>query len=93
MTGSFSSGMAGCVSSRVKIFSEAEMAELAFPELTTLEALLNEIDGCGHVQVSYEDAMIVSAASFAALKSSKVGRSVTISEILEQKPKTIDYTD
>ena len=74
-------------------FSEAEMAELAFPERTTLEALLNEIDGCGHVQVSYEDAMIVSAASFAALKSSKVGRSVTISEILEQKPKTIDYTD
>ena len=74
-------------------FGEAELSEFEIPEKTTLKALVDEIDGTGHVQVSYEDAMLVSAASFAALKSSYTGRGVTVDEILEEKPKTVDYVD
>ncbi len=74
-------------------FSEEELKEFEIPEKTTLLSLVKEIDGTGHVQVPFEDAMIVSATSFAALKSARTGRSVLVEDILKELPKTIDFVD
>ena len=74
-------------------FSDEELKDFEIPEKTTLLSLIAEIDGTGHVQVPFEDAMIVSATSFAALKSAKTGESVLVKDILDELPKTIDFVD
>lgn len=74
-------------------FSEDELKEFEIPEKTTLLALISEIDGTGHVQVSFEDAMLVSATTFAALKSAATGETVFVDDILRTLPRTTDFVD
>ena len=74
-------------------FTEEELAEFEIPERTTLLALISEIDGTGKAQVSFEDAMMVSATSFAALKSNKTGEPVLVDDIMKELPKTLDFVD
>ena len=72
-------------------FSAEELKAFAFPEKTTLLALVSEIDGTGEVQVRYEDALMVFATSMAALKSAATGEPVLVADILKEQPKTIDF--
>lgn len=72
-------------------YSPEELKEFEAPERTTLQALISEIDGVGHCQVSFDQAMLVSATSFAALKSAAIGQPVLVEDILKELPKTIDY--
>ena len=74
-------------------FTEAELRDFEIPEKTTLLALIAEIDGTGHVQVPFEDAMLASATSFAALKSAATGQTVLVDDILKELPRTLDYVD
>ena len=74
-------------------YDSEELGAFEIPEKTTLLALLSEIDGTGKVQVSFEDAMLVSATTFAALKSAATGETVAVDEVLRTLPKTLDFVD
>lgn len=66
-------------------------AELEMAEKTTVQYLLEAIDGKGSVQVSFEDAETAFVTSLAGLKASQSNQTVTLDEIRNQRPKTVDF--
>lgn len=63
-----------------------ERDETENPEKTVLRHFLDEINGVGKVQVTGEDALKAFAVSLAAVKSSRLGRPVSLQEIYNEKP-------
>lgn len=66
-----------------------EASELILPELTVYDNFISEIEGRGKAQASYDEGIISLATSLAAIKSSVIGRPVTIAEIMEEKPAVV----
>ena len=65
---------------------ESDEQDLINAELAVYDHLIAEIEGRGKAQSSFDEGILSLAASMAAIKSGTLGRPVTISEILDEKP-------
>ncbi|MCL2831638.1 MAG: Gfo/Idh/MocA family oxidoreductase [Treponema sp.] len=65
-------------------------ADCVKSELGVFDHLVAEIEGRGKVQASFDEGIMSLASSMAAIKSGVLGRTVAISEILEEKPTVFD---
>jgi len=72
---------------KIVITTEAEdEQDLINAELAVYDHLIAEIEGRGSVQAAFDEGIYSLATSMAAIKSSVLGRLVTIQEILDAKP-------
>jgi len=69
---------------------KSELGELKNSEATVLRSLISSVENGGEPQVSFDSAIYSLATSMAAIRSSKLGRPVQISEILDEKPTVLE---
>lgn len=75
----------------MKVETLAEEAdELENSEKTVFDKFIDQIEGTGSVQASFEEGIVSLATSMAAIKSGALGRPVMLAEILEKKPTILE---
>jgi len=63
-----------------------DVKDLIHAELAVFDHFIEEIEGHGKAQTSFEEGILCLATSMAAIASGALGRPVTIAEIIEKKP-------